>query len=173
METTMSKKRRRQLLSAGRYALFLIIMYILQGLVFSHFKLFGFVPMLFPTAVIAVAIFGDQVTGAAFGLFAGILCDVALNEPAALFTATYTVMGLLVGAMAESVVTRSILSYCVLSVLALALTAFFQMFSLLFFAGENVYALVYTAIMQTAVSLVFLIPIYPAARYLVRKGQAQ
>ena len=166
----MRVRRKRVILKILRYALFLLILYILQGLIFSHFKIFGSVPMLFPMAVIGVSLFTGCTTGGVFGLFAGILCDISLNETAALFTITFTVIGLLVGALSESVITRSLISYCILSLLALMLTAFFQMFSLLFFAGEGPELLVKTAIVQTLVSLIFLFPIYFCLRPIVRRN---
>ena len=166
----MQIRKKRAILKVLRYGLFLLVLYILQGLIFSHFKIFGSVPMLFPMAVIGVALFAGINTGGVFGLFAGILCDISLNETAALFTITYTIIGLLIGTLSESVITRSMLSYCILSLLALMLTAFFQMFSLLFFVGERPELLVETAVIQTLVSLIFLFPIYAVTRLIIRRN---
>jgi rod shape-determining protein MreD len=166
----MRVRRKRTIVKVLRYALFLLVLYILQGLIFSHFKIFGSVPMLFPMAVAGVALFAGSITGGTFGLFAGILCDISLNQPAVIFTVTFAVLGLLIGSLSESVITRSLVSYCILSVLCLALTAFFQMFSLLFFAGQSPSLLVRTAVIQTLVSLIFLFPIYFCLRPVIRRN---
>jgi hypothetical protein len=165
------KKRRQKSFWKGlRYAVFLLLLYILQGLVFSHFKIFGYVPMLFSTAVVGVALYDTLTTAATFGLFAGILCDVSANETAALFTVLFTVLAVVVKLLSESVLTRSPVTFCAASLAALLLCAFVQMFYLLFFVGADGDSLMKTAGAQTLISLIFLLPIYPAVRFLSRQN---
>ena len=164
----MVMRRRKSVFRAVRYFVFLLLLYLFQGLIFSHFKIFGYVPMLFPIAVVGAALYDNMTTAGVFALACGVLCDVAVGETAALFTVVFTLSALVISMLSVSVITRGLVSYCVLCVAMLLLTAFVQMFYLLFFVGADPGALVRTGLAQTLVSAVFMAPIYPAVRFLSR-----
>ena len=160
----MAQRRKKRIWKAVRYGLLLLAMYVLQALVFSHFRIFGCVPMLFPAAVVGVALLDEPYPAAAFGLTAGVLCDVSLNQATVIFTVLFTAAAMGIAALAQRVVTRGVLSYFVLTLALLIVTAFVQMFTLLFFDRQSASVLLKMALLQTGVSLAFAVPTYPVAR---------
>ena len=146
-----------------KYGILLLVLYILQGLVFPWFRL-GLVPLLLCSAVAGVALFEGSVKGGTFGLFAGILMDLSLGKPLIVFTLVFTAMGLLLGILGEALFTKRFISYIFSNIIILLVTAFIQMFSLLFFTMASVWHLILTAVLQTVVSLIFALPLYPIIR---------
>lgn len=146
----------------------LLLMYILQGMIFPRLPLFGSKPLLLPLVVVGAALFEGRVTGGAVGLAAGILCDLSFNEPTAVFTLLLTVTGLVVGWLGDTVLVKSFPSYLLCSLGALIFCAFIQVFALLFFENAPIPLLLNTGVLQTLVSLPFLIPTYYITRGMSR-----
>ena len=164
----MTQRRKKRIFKAVRYGLILLVMYILQALFFGHFRIFGCVPMLFPALIVGSALYDRPMCAGVVGLCSGVICDVALNQATILFTLLFTAAGLGLAVLAQRVLTRGLLTYALTTLALLLLTAFVQMFSLLFFAGQNVLSLLSVAALQTAISLVFAVPTYPAVRAAAR-----
>ena len=154
-------------------AVYLFALYILQALIFTRLPIAGTKPLLFPTAVVGVALFGGTVRGGVFGLFAGILCDMSFNHPPIVFTIFLTLTGLIVGMLAERILMNGFPSFLFCSVIILLLTGFIQMFSQLFFYGAPFFALCKTAIFQMLYSLILIIPIYYASKSVGRLRRRQ
>ena len=146
------------------YALLLLLFMGMQDLLFSHIALFGVRCMFIPALVVAVGLFEGGVWGGVFGLFAGLLGDWSFAENTVLFTLLYPAMGFFSGAAAQFYVNRRFFSYFILSLAALALTAFCQMSRFLFLAGAPVPRLLRTALLQTLWSLPFTVPAYFACK---------
>ena len=153
------------------HALFLTITYIFQGMIFPHLRLYGYTPLLLPIVSTGAAVYEGRDTGGIVGLFAGILCDISFNEPVGVFTVLLTVMGLIAGALADTVLTRGFASYFVCCAAVLAVSAFAQMFPLLFFSHISPPPLVDAAIRQTAYSLLFAFPLWIFVRALGMRAQ--
>ena len=168
----MTRERKQTVRTVIIYAVFLIIVYILQAEVFTRIRILGCIPALLPLAAVGVAMLEGSGRGSVFGLFAGILCDVSFNQPAALMTLTLTLVGWIVGRLAETVVRRGFLAFIVVSFCALLLVSFVQMFGQLFFEHAPAGALLKTALGQTLVTLIFTLPMYPVLKYLSRKTRA-
>ena len=168
----MKSENRQTIKNVLLHAVFLLVVYILQAEVFSRVKLFGYTPALLPLAVIGVAMLEGNGRGSIFGLFAGILCDISYNQPAAVMTLTLTVVGWLAGRLAETVVRRGFLAYIALSFCILLLVAFVQMFSQLFFEHAPAGALIRTALGQTLWTLIFILPMYPIIKGLAKRTRA-
>lgn len=167
----MSKIRRKNLiLDIVQYGVLLLVLYILQGLVFPWFRT-GIVPLLLCSAAAGAAHFEGSVRGGVFGLFAGILMDLSLGKPLLVFTLTLTIMGLLLGILGEAFFTKRFISYIFSNIIILVVAAFIQMFSLLFFSTVSVWHLIFTAIMQTIVSLIFAVPLYPIMKRIALRKQ--
>ena len=129
----MTKIKKQTITTVVVHAVLLIIVYILQAEVFARIKILGYVPALLPLATVGVAMLEGNGRGSVFGLFAGILCDISFNQPAALMTLVLTLAGWFVGRLAETVVRRGFLAYIVVSLGILLLVSFVQMFGQLFF----------------------------------------
>ncbi len=143
-----------------RHGILLLVLYILQGLVLPWFKS-GAVPLLLCVAVAGVAHFEGSGNGGVFGMFAGILMDLSVGKPLLVFTVVYTVLGIVIGALGETLFTRRFVSYIFSNFVMLIITAFIQMFSLLFFMSAPVWHLIGSALLHTVLSLVCAVPLYP------------
>jgi len=152
------------------HAVVLAVLYILQGMVFSHLRIFGIAPLILPLAVIGVGLFEGPTWGGAIGLAAGVLSDSALFGAPVLFTILLTGIGMGVGLGSSYLLSRGFPSFLVCSVAALFVIAFFQMFGLLVYLGESPFALLRVAVLQTSYSLLFVLPIYYLTRYLGRRA---
>ena len=164
-------KRRTLIITIILHAALLTVVYAFQGMVFPNLKLFGFVPLLLPVASTGVAVYEGRYTGGIVGIFAGILCDVSFNEPAGVFTILLTVTGLLVGYLADTVLARGFVVFIICCAFVLAVSAFAQLFPLLFFEYVLLQPLIATAVRQTAYSLLFAFPIWFFVRALGKRAQ--
>ena len=160
----MPKIRPRTLITVLLHALLLITLYFFQAAVFPYLPLFGVKPLILPVAVVGVALLEGVVSGGMFGLFAGILCDVSLNQPAIECTVILTVVGLAVGILSETVLAHGFPSYVFAAACSLFALALCQMFGLFVYSGVSFLPLLTTALRQTLYSLFFTLPLY----YLVR-----
>ena len=164
----MLRKHKKIILLILLYVPLILICFILQATVFSELPLGGAKPLILPVASVSVAMHGGRVRGGVFGLFAGILSDVALGSPTILFTLLLTCAGIIVGVLFETVLARGFPSYVLCCAAVLIIAAFCQMFGLLFFRGESAPALLSTAAFQTIYSLFFTVPMYLITRPLGR-----
>ena len=150
------------------HIVFLLVVYILQALVFPYIPMQGFMPLLLPVAVVAIAMFEGGVWGGVFGLFAGMLCDNACNMPTIAFTLLLTGAGLAVGFAAQTVLARGFPSCAAAAGAVLIISSAVQLFWCVFFEGASVIPLLFGLIVQVIVSLIFTLPIYFIARALGR-----
>ena len=164
-------KKKRNIFPFFLHVLFLLTVFVIQSLVFPYLIPLGIVPVILPLAVVGVAIFEGSFRGGIFGLFAGMLCDVSFNQPLILFTLMMTLVGLLVGVISDMMIAQGFPSFLVTSLIVLAIVAFAQMFSPLFFRGVPFPVLFRTALFQTLISAVFTLPMYFVARALGRSIQ--
>jgi hypothetical protein len=163
-------KRRIVIVGFLLHALMLTVMYIVQSFVFTYLPPTGIRPLLLPLGVAGVAVFEGSTRGGLFGLFAGMMCDISFNQPIAVLTVLFTMFGLAAGFLADIIMARGFPSYIACCIAILAMTAFTQMFTLLFFEKIPAYALLNTAALQILHSLVFAIPVYFAAKALGYRG---
>ncbi len=151
------------------YALFMLVIMFFQTTVFSGIAPLGVRAMFLPVAVVSVGMFEGGTWGGFFGLFLGLLGDVAYTENVVLFTVLFPILGFFSGLVAEFFVNRRFFSFFFVCVTALLITAFCQMFRLLVFAGAEPLALVKTALLQTLWSLPFTVPLYFPCKALSRR----
>ena len=142
------------------YGLYLLGFLLLQNVVFSHIAPLGVRAMFMPALVVAVALFEGGYRGGLFGLAAGIVCDLYLGGQTILFTVMFPIVGFAVGLLTDFYLNRRLFTYVVMSVLALFLAAFAQIFGLLVYRGQNAWALWSTAVLQTLWSVPFIFPAY-------------
>jgi len=164
-------KKRNFAITVLFHALLLILVYVFQGMIFPYLRLYGFAPLLLPIVGTGVAVYEGRDAGGIVGIFTGILCDVSLNAPVGLFTVLLTVTGLIVGNLADTVMTRGFATFIICCVVVLVISAFMQMFALLFFENVSPQALISTAVRQTIYSLLFAIPLWLAVRALGIRAQ--
>ena len=165
-------KRRKLIVSVILHALLMIAVYLFQGAIFPYMRLNGLVPLLLPLVCTGVAVCQGRVAGGISGIFAGIFCDISFNAPVGLFMIILTLAGLIVGYLAETVLTRGFAAYLCCCVAVLSFAAFAQLFPLLFFVGVPAGPLFSTALWQTVYSLVFALPIWFFVRSLGQIAEA-
>ena len=104
-------------------------------------------------------------------MFAGILCDVSFNEPVGIFTVLLTVTGLIVGTLADTVLTRGFASFFTCCLAVLVISALVQLFPLWIFVRLPLLPLLETAMRQTVYSLLFALPLWFFVRALGGRAQ--
>jgi len=169
-------KRRTIIIRIFLHALFLLVVYIFQGIIFPFLRINGLVPLMLPVAVAGVALYEGRHVGGISGLFAGILCDVSFNQPVGLYTVLLTLIGLTVGTIADAAVLRGFVTYYISCAGALVVTVTVQMLMLtMSLAAHNqaipIQAFISTAIQQTIYSLILAFPIWFAVRALGKHAE--
>ena len=154
--------------SAAGMLLILLACYFLQSAFFSRIRIFGASPLLLPLAAVCVGLMGSTAWGGACGLLGGILCDAALGGGGLTFTVALTAMGFFAGFLGDFIMARGFPSFVLLGLGTLLLSAFLQMFRLLFFDGAAPWPLVRMGLLQTAASVLFLLPVYLCVRRALR-----
>jgi len=144
------------------HTLLLTVVYVFQGVIFPFMRLGGLVPLILPVAATGIALYEGRYIGGITGLFAGVLCDISFNQPTGVFTVLLTLTGLIVGALADTVILRGFVTYYISCAAVLIVSAFVQMFPLIVFPTYDVsiYVLMPTAIQQTIYSLILAFPIW-------------
>ncbi|MCL2226304.1 MAG: hypothetical protein FWB97_01550 [Oscillospiraceae bacterium] len=157
-------RRKTLIITISLHALSLMVVFVFQGMVFPYLRIAGLSPLLLPLLSTGVAVYAGRFAGGVIGIFAGILCDISLNEPVGAFTILLTFTGLVIGALADSVITRGFVTYFMFCICVLVLAALIQMFPLIYIVGIPPQALLMTALWQTIYSLVFAFPIWVLIR---------
>ena len=142
------------------YAIILLILYQLQAIVFAKGGLLGVKPVILPLAVAGVAIFEGSTTGGTFGLFAGMLFDISYAQPLIEYTILLTALGIVIGLLSDSILSRRFPSYLLCCVVSLIVVAAVQILGVVLFSSAEMPDLIRVALRQTACSLLFAIPIY-------------
>lgn len=158
--------KRRAVFQFIYHALFLLAIYIIQSLILPYIKAFPSVPLILPLAAVGVAMFEGGGRGAVSGLFAGVLCDISMNQPIAQFMVLMTFVCMIICVLADAVLAPGFLAYFTLCIGVLAVCAFMQIFTPLFFDGVAPGLLLREALSQSLVTLPFTVPIYFASRAL-------
>lgn len=152
-------------------ALILILLYILQTDVFSHLRISGICPLALPLAAVGFGIFDGGLKGGIWGLAAGILCDISVGGSFG-FTILLTLVGFFSGFLSEFVLAKGFPSFLTLSVAALLLCSFMQAAPAVAYRGMPISGGTVSALIQTAYSLIFVLPVYWASRGISRlKGR--
>jgi len=164
----MLKIRSKTAFRVFLYIVSLLIVYILQALVFTNIKLMGVRPLLFPIAVVGTALFSGSRLGGVYGLLAGMLCDISLNQPTIEFTLVLTITGIIVGLLSEKVLTKGFPSYAICSVVALIVSTLIQSFGMAALSGALMKDLLEIGWRQVVYSAIFILPMYYLLRFVSR-----
>lgn len=141
----------------------------LQNLLFSRISPLGVRPLFVPAVVVAIGLFEGGAWGASLGLVTGFLCGLRFHGSVLPFTVLFAAFGFLSGMLSLFFVNKRFFSYAVICAVAFALTAFCQMFRLLFFYGAAPGPLLYTGLLQTLWSLPFTFLIYFPVKAIARR----
>ncbi len=144
-------------------AIILLLLYVLQTDVFTHLRIGGICPLLLPLASVGFGIFDGGLTGGLWGLAAGILCDLSAGSNFT-FTAMLTVIGFFSGFLSEFILAKGFPSFLTLSIAALLICSATEAFPAIVYAGTPFSQAAVRVLIQTAYSLIFVLPVYWASR---------
>jgi rod shape-determining protein MreD len=164
-------KRRATIIPTVLHALLIIIVFIFQAMFFPHIRIGGLVPLLLPIVSTGMAVYQGRHVGGISGLFAGILCDLAFNQPLGMFTVLLSFTGVIVGILSDNLLARRFGSSFISCAVVLSVCAFAQLFPLLFFVGVPAASLINVAIGQTVYSMIFVLPLWFFIRALARMSE--
>lgn len=164
-------KRKTLIVSIILHALLLMLVFVFQSMIFPYLRLSGLAPLLMPIISTGVAVCEGRDAGGIMGIFAGIFCDISFNEPIGAFTVLLTITGLIVGAMADTILTRGFVTYMLCCAAVLTASALMQMQPLFFIRNVPLQPLISTALRQTGYSLIFALPLWFFVRALGKRAQ--
>lgn len=164
------------------YGLLLAAGLILQNMIVSRITLLGVRAMLIPALVVGVGLFEGGVWGGVLGLAAGYFTDMGYSGTVVMFTVLLPAAGFFAGVLGKYMLHKGFVSYLFLTLLALAVIAFCQMFRFLFMVsddamgflrlylgGGTAWPVLRTGLLQTVWSLALSVPVYfPCRRIAAR-----
>ena len=152
-------------------ALYLALTLLAQNTIFARLRLWGVYACILPALMVAVGMFRGPIWAGVFGIFAGIFADMGYPETMVLFLLLLPVLGYVSGMLSEHLLHQGLIAFLVMSLFAMLLTAFAQLFRLWAFHGSPLGPLVITGLKQTAVSLPFAVPFYFISKAVHRRGK--
>ncbi|MBE6997891.1 MAG: hypothetical protein E7427_06950 [Ruminococcaceae bacterium] len=148
------------------YLLCIVVALWLQTMVLSRLTLLGVKAFFLPAFIVAIGMWEGGAWGGALGLAAGVGCTLSMAGSPVLFVVLLPAFGFLSGLLADFIINRRFVSYMLLAVLALLLTAFLQALPLWLFHGAQPRGLFTVAALQAAWSVPFAVPTYFIAKRL-------
>lgn len=143
----------------------LIVLYFLQGTVFSRLRIFGAAALPLPLFAVCIGLFFGGVSGGCWGLASGLLCDLSLGGLGLTFTLYLTAAGFFSGFLCEFFLARGFPSFLLISVCCLIFAAFLQSFGYIFFLHCPILPILRTGLIQTLYSSLFILPVYLSVRH--------
>lgn len=167
----MDRSRSGKIIKYLSLTAFVFLTYVFQGMILNNLEILDTTPLLLPLTAVVIAMFEGSVCGAAMGLVCGIFCDLSFNQPTVVFTLLLTIIGAALGILCKEVLETSLGSCILCSAVTLALSAGVQMFYYLIYMHAPVSSLLEVALIQSAYSIIFAIPIYFICRMIHRITQ--
>jgi len=158
----------RKIKRAVLYLAVVLVVLGLQNLLFARIRPLGVAAMFVPAVVVAIGMFEGGLWGAMFGLVTGVLCGMRYSGSLILFAVLFAAFGFFAGLLSKYFVNKRFFSYYALCAAAFIVTAFCQMFRLLFLTDAALLPLLRTGLLQVLWSLVFPVLIYFPVKNIVR-----
>ena len=150
------------------YALALLLTAFLQALVFSRLRLFGFIPVLLPAALSALATLEGPASGAGFGIAVGILSMYVDGESAWVILLA-SAGGLAAGLLARYVLRQDFVGHVICTAGLLAVRMLYYFLSHLAGGAAPVSVLLGVALPEFLWSMAFSPVIYLLFRFVYRR----
>lgn len=153
----------------GLYGMALLVFIVLQQLVLDELSLWGVVPFLMPMVVAVVAALEGAVPGTIFGIFVGFLCDLSGGGVfSGVYTLSFFCIALLVAILAKYWVMRNVFGSLIWALIAFVIIDVIQILFLAVFFHADLLIALNLAGRETAVSILFVIPIFLLYNFLHR-----
>ncbi|MDR0813103.1 MAG: hypothetical protein LBO63_03750 [Oscillospiraceae bacterium] len=164
--------------------LLIAVVYILQGVIFPFLNVFKTIPMLLPMLAVAIGINektppGSKVgrerdwQGAAFGLIAGVLCDLANGGPPGIFTVMLTLIAIVAAAVDGDILRRGFWTFLLMSAGALVACGIAQALVYMLLLQLSPFSCIAVIFRQTLISLPFSPLVYFLAKPFSRKKETR
>lgn len=143
----------------SRYALYLIVVLILQNILFTQMRLFGVCPLVLPAVAVAMGMFEGATLGAVFSLIMGIFADMAFIENTIFFTLLFPALSFLAGFVSNYYINRRFFAYMGAAAGGLLITAAAQILKT---SAMDTFSpvMITTGLLQTLWSLPFAALVY-------------
>ena len=143
----------------SRYALYLIVVLILQNILFTQMRLLGVCPLVLPAVAVAMGTFEGATWGAVFSLVMGIFADMAFIENTIFFTLLFPALSFLAGFVSNYYINRRFFAYMGAAAGGLLITAAAQILKT---SAMDTFSpvMVTTGLLQTLWSLPFAALVY-------------
>ncbi|MBP3483865.1 MAG: hypothetical protein J6K00_02040 [Oscillospiraceae bacterium] len=135
------------------YAVYMMLVMLLQSLLFSKISILGAKGFIIPAAAVAAGIYLGGVRGAVFGIFLGLFTDMAFPETTVLFTVLFPMIGFGAGFASEFYINKSFFAFMIFSTAAILLTGLVQLAAALISGGTEIVAGLVTVLLQTLLSI--------------------
>ena len=144
---------------ASRYALYLIVVLILQNILFTQMRLLGVCPLVLPAVAVAMGMFEGATWGAVFSLVMGIFADMAFIENTIFFTLLFPALSFLAGFVSNYYINRRFFAYMGAAAGGLLITAAAQILKT---SAMDTFSpvMITTGLLQTLWSLPFAALVY-------------
>ncbi len=136
-----------------QYAVYMLLVMLLQSLLFSRVSIFGAKGFIIPAAAVAAGIYLGGVRGAVFGIFLGLFTDMAFSETTVLFTILFPVIGFGAGFAAEFYINKSFFAFMIFSTFAILLCGIAQLLLALLGGNTELMPALLTVLLQTLLSI--------------------
>lgn len=160
----------KAVLRAAAYGAVLFAAYVMQGMIFPNFPIFGAKPLIIPVLVMCAALFEGEIKAGIIGLFAGILCDFTMNQTVLQFTLFMTILGLGAGYLFETVLSTGYRAFMMCTAIALFICGIIQAFPLMLYYGAAAGSVLRTVLVQTIYSMLFAPLAYPIMKAVSKIG---
>lgn len=142
------------------YAVYMMLVMLLQSLLFSKISILGAKGFIIPAAAVAAGIYLGGVRGAVFGIFLGLFTDMAFPETTVLFTVLFPMIGFGAGFASEFYINKSFFAFMIFSTAAILLTGLVQLAAALISGGTEIVAGLVTVLLQTLLSILPVMLLY-------------
>lgn len=142
------------------YAVYMILVLLLQSLLFSRISIMGVKGFIIPAAAVAAGIYLGGVRGAVFGIFLGLFTDMAFSETTVMFTVLFPIVGFAAGFAAEFYINKTFFAFMAFSTAAIFVCGLVQMAAALIGGGTELGSAAMTVLLQTLLSFLPVMLLY-------------
>lgn len=136
-----------------RYAVYMLLVMLLQNVLFSRISILGAKGFIIPAAAVAAGIYLGGVRGAVFGIFLGLFTDMAFSETTVLFTLLFPLIGFGAGFASEFYINKSFFAFMIFSTAAILLCGMVQLIHAMLGGATEILPGLLTVLMQTVLSV--------------------
>ncbi len=136
-----------------QYAVYMLLVMLLQSLLFSRISIFGAKGFIIPAAAVAAGLYLGGVRGAVFGIFLGLFTDMAFSETTVLFTLMFPIIGFGAGFASEFYINKSFPAFMIFGIAAIFLCGVIQMLHAMLVGTTELGPAIVTVLLQTLLSI--------------------